>query len=166
MHYRNFVHLQVAAAIATIAVTLFLALRAPALPLATARADVFLQQAIWLALPLATFIFLVMLKRGRSADLILGIASKQSLNGLEASALTNTVEQTLLAVLALAAFISTCPNSAGAVIDAFVWIFLLGRVLFYAGYRLRPMWRFFGFSLNFYSSLALIALAAYFKFAA
>ncbi len=163
MNYRLFVHIQVAMALLTIALSLVWSHSAIAEPLPSTRGEVLLQQSIWLALPLLFALFLVMLKRGRSADLILGFASRESANGLETAVLGNTIEQTLLAGLALAAFVASCPSTERSTVHAFIVLFLSGRLFFYLGYRLNPMWRIYGFSLNFYSSVALIALAAYFS---
>lgn len=45
-------------------------------------------------------------------------------------------------------------------------LFCAGRLFFFVGYALNPMWRFYGFSLNFYSSVFLLGLAWWFTISA
>jgi hypothetical protein len=137
VHFRTFVHLQVAAAIVTIALAFAASLAAAPASLPASRAEVLLGQAKWLGLPLAIAVFLVMLQRARSADLILGF-------------------------LGLAAFISACPSNAVAAVDAFSLLFLIGRALFFFAYSANPMWRFYGFSLSFYPSCLFLVLGWWF----
>jgi hypothetical protein len=162
VHFRTFVHLQVAAAIVTIALAFAASLAAAPASLPASRAEVLLGQAKWLGLPLAIAVFLVMLQRARSADLILGFLGKPHLSGLPPAFLQNTVEQTLLAILGLAAFISACPSNAVAAVDAFSLLFLIGRALFFFAYSANPMWRFYGFSLSFYPSCLFLVLGWWF----
>lgn len=162
MHYRSVVHLQVLAAVATLAAAFAWALQSTPVLLPEARVDAVAAQAQWLAIPLLVAVFLVMLKRGRSEDLIQGAASAGT-PGILGSLLTNTLEQTVLAVLALSAFVVVSPPDLGAVVQVFVALFCAGRLLFFAGYAANPLWRFYGFSLNFYASVFLLALAWWFS---
>jgi len=163
VHYRTVVHLQVLAAIATIVAAYALAARMKPVEFPAVRGEALLGQAKWLAIPLVTAIFLVMLKRGRSAELIKGAAANRTAPGLQEALLGNTVEQTCLAVLSMAAFAAAAPQDLGLLLQVSVAIFCTGRALFFGGYAINPMWRFYGFSLNFYSSVILLALAWWFS---
>lgn len=138
------------------------ALRQHDVVIASSEMEALAKQAKWLAMPLAVAIFWVMLKRGRSSELIKG-ASEAATPKLQAALLTNTVEQTLFAILSLLAFTAASPADLGAVVEVFVRLFCVGRLLFFVGYAIHPMWRFYGFSLNFYASVILLALAWWFS---
>lgn len=63
--------------------------------------------------------------------------------------LTNTVEQLLLASivwLGLAAFL---PHSGLQLVPVLTTLFVVGRMAFYIGYRIRPVWRYFGYAVTF-----------------
>lgn len=117
-------------------------------------------------MPLAVAVLTVMLQRGRSSDLIKGSAGSSSHAGIPSALLTNTTEQTFLAVLSLLAFTAAAPQDLGALVQVFVGLFCAGRLFFFVGYALNPMWRFYGFSLNFYSSVFLLGLAWWFTISA
>lgn len=159
MRYRTIVHIQVGAAIATIAFVawgianrLIAANAAPAPITATAG---------FYALPLAVAIFLAMWERGSSSDRIMGYKSTVSPTVIGAF-LQNTVEQTLLALLAVATFSAYAPATMASVPVVAAWMHLIGRILFIGGYVISPMWRFYGFSINYYSSAALVATGFFF----
>jgi len=162
LHYRTFVHAQVATAIATILVVLSATLHVATGEVPVDGFAVFADQARLLALPLSIAVLLAMIERGRSSDLIMGAASRSASSTLIAAVLKNTVEQTLLACLALVAFLGASPFYAAEIGKAFAWLFLAGRVAFMLGYWLNPMWRFYGFSINFYSSVLLLGAAWFF----
>ena len=77
------------------------------------------------------------------------------------STLQNTLEQSVLAVLAHLAWSVVMPASWISAIPAAVFLFLCGRVLFVRGYRQGAPSRALGFALTFYQSvLMLLAVAA------
>lgn len=72
------------------------------------------------------------------------------------SLLQNTLEQAVLAVLAYAAWAALAPGHFMAALPAAAVLFLLGRILFFAGYAGGARSRALGFALTFYPTLALI----------
>ncbi|HET8899492.1 MAG TPA: MAPEG family protein [Rhodanobacteraceae bacterium] len=160
MNYRAVVHIQVAMAIGVVAVVAWSGCRLPQ-PAAASPSEILLGVSWAYAVPLAAAILSVMFQRAASADAILGYRAAHSGKTLRDAVLQNTLEQTLLGVLALAAFASQAPSALFGILPVAAWLFLAGRILFVAGYTISPMWRFFGFSLNFYASLALLAGAAW-----
>ena len=73
--------------------------------------------------------------------------------------LQNTVEQTLLAALSYAA---ACLLLPAALLPMVAWasgLFVIGRLLFFAGYAKGAAHRAFGFALTFYPSVLLLLLA-------
>jgi len=152
----------VAAAIATIFVVFWTTLHVATGEVPVDGFAVFADLARLLALPLAIAVLLAMIERGRSSDLIMGAASRSTSSTLIAAILRNTVEQTLLACLALVAFLGASPFYPAEIGKAFAWLFFVGRVAFMLGYCLDPMWRFYGFSINFYSSVLLLGAAWFF----
>ncbi|WP_146039633.1 MULTISPECIES: hypothetical protein [unclassified Variovorax] len=88
----------------------------------TARADVIRDLAGWFAIPVL----------GAMGLAKLGVRNAGRL-------LQNTLTQTLLALLALAAFVSTAPAQLGAVPAAFMVLFLAGRLAFFVGHAQGPL---------------------------
>jgi hypothetical protein len=161
MGYRAFVHFQVGAALLTL-----LGIAAICLSQATdgTRSATNLAFA-WLwayGIPLAVAVLAVMFERAASGDAILGHAEQSRPASLARAVLQNTLEQTVLAVIAVFAFAGSAPNGYGVFVPAAACVFLAGRVLFWLGYAWSPMYRFYGFALNFYASCALLAFAAWF----
>ena len=74
--------------------------------------------------------------------------------------LQNTLEQACIAVAAYFAAAMIVPASFLALVPAAALMFVVGRVLFLAGYAQGAPSRAFGFALTFYSSVLLIAVAA------
>ncbi|WP_076997833.1 hypothetical protein [Variovorax sp. KK3] len=114
-----------------------------------ARADVVRDLAGWFAI-------LVLAATGLSK---LGVRNAGRL-------LQNTLSQTLLALLALAAFVSTAPAQLGAVPVAFVVLFLAGRITFFVGNAQGPLWSVFGHGLGPGGSVLLLAFAWGYAFSA
>lgn len=73
--------------------------------------------------------------------------------------LQNSLEQTVLAVLAHLAWVVIMPISAIAAIPAAVFLFLCGRVLFVQGYAAGAPSRALGFGLTFYPSVLMLLVA-------
>jgi hypothetical protein len=74
------------------------------------------------------------------------------------STLQNTLEQSVLAVLAHLAWSILMPVSWISAIPAAVFLFLCGRVLFVRGYRGGAPSRAVGFALTFYPSMLMLIL--------
>jgi hypothetical protein len=74
------------------------------------------------------------------------------------STLQNTLEQSVLAVLAHLAWSILMPVSWISAIPAAVFLFLCGRVLFVRGYRGGAPSRAVGFALPFYPSMLMLIL--------
>lgn len=68
----------------------------------------------------------------------------------------NTVEQVVLAAIAWLGLGLTLPHAALSLIPAMAWLFLVGRITFWIGYRIDPLARGFGMVLT-----ALPTLGAY-----
>ena len=76
--------------------------------------------------------------------------------------LQNTVEQTLLAALSYAAASLLLPAALLPVVAWASGLFVIGRLLFFAGYAKGAAHRAFGFALTFYSSVLLLLLTLVF----
>lgn len=72
------------------------------------------------------------------------------------SLLQNTLEQAVLAALAYAGWCALAPDFLMPALPAAALLFLLGRILFFAGYAHGAQSRAFGFALTFYPTLALV----------
>ena len=83
----------------------------------------------------------------------------ETANILQAS-LQNSLEQTVLAVLAHLTWAVLMPASWLPVIPATVVLFLVGRVLFLRGYRGGAPSRAVGFALTFYPSVLMLIIVA------
>ena len=83
----------------------------------------------------------------------------ETANILQAS-LQNSLEQTVLAVLAHLTWAVLMPASWMSVIPAAVVLFLIGRVLFLRSYRGGAPSRAVGFTLTFYPSMLMLIIVA------
>ena len=150
---------------AGLAVTL-LALLWPGLP--PGPTDVGSQLAAWLACDLAAALWLAIavgrLARHRffSDDDIEGALRPGSLRAAVLQSLVqNTLEQTVLAVVAYGAWLlATRPAAPVATAWIAVGCFSVGRLLFFLGYGRGAAARSFGFALTFYPTVGLFAACA------
>jgi hypothetical protein len=71
--------------------------------------------------------------------------------------LQNTLEQTLLAILAYFSWAVLAPADWGALLGLASAMFVLGRILFFLGYEKGAGGRAFGFTLTFYPTVGMIA---------
>jgi len=71
------------------------------------------------------------------------------------SLVQNTLEQTLLAIIAWGAWLWLGPPDRGGLVIVFALAFAAGRILFFAGYSHGAPFRALGFTLTFYPSVAL-----------
>lgn len=62
--------------------------------------------------------------------------------------LTNTIEQSFAAILVYLGLAITLPETALQLIPLMVILFTIGRICFYVGYTIKPIWRAFGFSMS------------------
>lgn len=119
------------------------------------RADVFI--ALWLAISIG----LLAKHRFFTPEDIDGgglTQGTETANILQAT-LQNTLEQTVVAVLAHLAWAALLPVSWIFAIPSAVVLFLCGRVLFVLGYRGGAPARALGFALTFYPSVLMLVLA-------
>jgi hypothetical protein len=70
--------------------------------------------------------------------------------------LQNTLEQTLLAFLAYCAWMFLAPAGSGALPALASLMFIVGRIIFFAGYEKGAGARAFGFTLTFYPTVGMI----------
>jgi len=75
--------------------------------------------------------------------------------------LQNTLEQTVVAVLVQGAFAVMAPEDWLVLIPAYTLVFIVGRVLFAAGYQYGAGGRALGFSLTHMPSTAMMAACCY-----
>jgi hypothetical protein len=104
-------------------------------------------------------------KRFFHADVIGGAAYDYpgSEIAVDKAVLQNTLEQTVLAVVAYNGLTAAVPRLGPVLLPALVGLFLLGRVFFVGGYRKGAGGRALGFGLTFYPTVAayLIFVAAF-----
>ncbi|MGA7975327.1 MAG: MAPEG family protein [Pseudolabrys sp.] len=72
--------------------------------------------------------------------------------------LQNTLEQTVLAAVGYNGLAAVLPGIAPALLPVLVSLFLIGRILFIAGYAKGAGGRAFGFALTFYPTVAAYAI--------
>jgi hypothetical protein len=77
---------------------------------------------------------------------------------VDKAVLQNTLEQTVLAVIAYNGLAAIAPGLAPVLLPVLVGLFLLGRALFIFGYRKGAGGRALGFALTFHSTVAAYAI--------
>jgi len=99
-------------------------------------------------------------KRFFHADVIGGAAFDKpgSAVAIDKAVLQNTLEQTVLAVIACNGLAAELPMLAPVLLPVLVSLFLIGRILFIAGYAKGAGGRAFGFALTFYPTVAAYAI--------
>jgi len=120
--------------------------------------------AHWLLLPgLSLFLGVAVVAKRRFfvADAIDGGESKSRLIEIARRYNTNTVEQTLLAMIAWAGLALTLPHGTLKLIPAMAVSFFVGRLLFFIGYLIAPVGRAFGLGLTAYPSFAALIWLAW-----
>jgi len=117
------------------------------------------------ALALVVCIADIAKKRFFHADVIDGAAYDKpgSEVAVDKAVLQNTLEQTVLAVIAYNGLAAVAPGLAPVLLPLLLLLFLLGRVFFIFGYRKGAGGRAFGFALTFYPTVAayLILIVAF-----
>lgn len=120
--------------------------------------------AHWLLLPgLCLFLGVAIVANQRFfvADAIDGGESKSRLIEIARRYNTNTVEQTLLAMIAWLGLALTLPHGTLKLIPAMAISFFVGRLLFFIGYLIAPVGRAFGLGLTAYPSFAALVWLAW-----
>lgn len=112
------------------------------------------------SLPLIVGIHSTLFTRFNSHDYIKGYAAENQ-PGFNAAYLSNTVEQTLLNVLAAFSLGMVAPQSFIKLVPIQACIFLVGRMLYFASYKKNPMQRFIGFVMGYYAALLSISATLY-----
>jgi len=108
------------------------------------------------ALALVVCIADIAKKRFFDADVIEGAAYDKpgSAVAVDKAVLQNTLEQTVLAVIAYNGLTAVAPGLGPVLLPVLVSLFLVGRVFFIFGYREGAGGRAFGFALTFYPTVA------------
>jgi hypothetical protein len=158
--HKNQVHRQVAVALA-ILVVLYLTIWLGAAPMPAADVPHRLLLAAKLmgfaVLPLFAGISAAVYARYSAAALIQGFKSVPSERlALLLAYNQNTLEQTVLHALSLPIFCVTVPAALLVFAYAQVAAFLLGRLMFYIGYRRAPLQRLAGFAVGHYPAIAAV----------
>jgi hypothetical protein len=89
-----------------------------------------------------------------------GLTEGSSKTKVLQSLLQNTVEQSILAILVYMAWAVIMPASWLSVIPLAAFAFVIGRMLFFTGYRNGAPSRAFGFTLSFYPSVGMLLCIA------
>jgi hypothetical protein len=160
--HRRQVLIGIAGALPAMAVVVLVLLYAPVL-FAFVRlppdtvADRLAFAARWMAIPGLCLLVGVILaaRRGFHADAIDGTLTPANF-GMEINLRynTNTLEQTVLAVIAWTSLSTTVSQHALGAIPAAATLFLIGRVTFWVGYLIHPMGRTFGMTLTVLPTVA------------
>lgn len=85
--------------------------------------------------------------------------SNNSLIENNVKVLNNTHEQTILFIIAINILAISIPNSRVAMFPLLAIVFMVGRILFWKGYKKNNIARAYGFATNFYTSLLIILFA-------
>jgi hypothetical protein len=112
------------------------------------------------ALALVSCIGGIARKRFFHADVIGGAAFDRpgGAVAVDKAVLQNTLEQTVLAALAYNGLAAVLPGIAPVLLPVLVSLFLIGRILFIAGYAKGAGHRALGFALTFYPTVAAYAI--------
>lgn len=121
----------------------------------------------FVALPLLAGIALTVHARYSDSSLIQGYKSAptERFAFLEAYN-TNTLEQTALQALSLAAYCVVVPEPLLVFAYAQVAAFLLGRLMFFVGYQRAPMRRLVGFAVGYYPAIAAVGASCLYSLSA
>ena len=117
--------------------------------------------AAFAALPFFMMIVVVGNARffGEAIDPMLGKESQRMV--VDGRVADNTTQQLLLFVIAALALAANLPAESLPIIGGAAITFVIVRVAFWIGYRIRPVYRAFGFAGTAYLNLGLLASALY-----
>jgi len=124
-----------------------------------ARMAFWARLSIWPALVLFAAVAGVMAARARSVALNPIDDPESRLHRISQRVLSNTVEQTLIFLPALAGLVAQIPLPNLGVAVLATALFVLGRVLFWAGYLVHPYARAPGMAMTFTVNLVVLAWA-------
>lgn len=165
MDYKAVVHKQIGAGIFLTGVLYGTIICLPLNWIASSREQALAFSLLVLAIPLFFGIGKVLMARYGDSNLINGYQASDQSIAFEKAYLENTKEQALAAVIAAIALNAVLPGNWFSLQYAQALTFVLGRAVFYVGYRASPMKRFSGFIMTWYSTLISFALAVYFLLA-
>ncbi|MBP2301715.1 MAPEG family protein [Azospirillum picis] len=124
-----------------------------------ARMAYWARQVLWPALVLFAMVLGVMAMRGRTAALNPIDDPESRTQRVCQRVLANSVEQTAIFVPALAALVATLPVPSLGVAAVATWLFVLGRLLFWAGYLIHPFARAPGMAMTLTVNLIVLGWA-------
>lgn len=124
-----------------------------------ARMAFWARLSLWPALVLFAAVGGVMAARARSVALNPIDDPESRVHRISQRVLSNTVEQTLIFLPALAALVAQIPLTSLGVPVAATVLFVLGRLLFWAGYLVHPYARAPGMAMTFTVNLVLLGWA-------
>ena len=101
--------------------------------------------------------------KSEAIDPTLGVES-QSMK-VDARVANNTLEQFVIFVVATIALAAAVDGEAVRIVGSASITFVIMRVAFWVGYRIKPVYRAFGFSSTAYMNLGLLIAAIWFGFA-
>ncbi|HSR72965.1 MAG TPA: MAPEG family protein, partial [Kiloniellales bacterium] len=117
----------------------------------------------WLLLPPAVMLFALAAAIGNARFFTAAIDPLAGRDGrfvaVSRRVLSNTLEQSAVLVLAGWLWIEAVPGQAARWLPAIAVLFTAGRLLFYAGYLRRSLWRAPGMALTFEINAAVLVLA-------
>lgn len=113
------------------------------------------------SIPLFSGVLVIVLKRYVSEDLIRGYLSSGTGIELERAYLQNTLEQTVIALPLVASFGSMAPAALAKAVPVHALVFVVGRFLFYWGYKSSYQMRIPGFIITNYANIALLLGCVY-----
>lgn len=164
MNYKAVVHKQIGLGIFSIGALYLIFILLPTSWMESSREQALSISLLMLATPLFFGIGKVLMARYGNSTLINGYQASDEPIEFEKAYLENTKEQTLAATIVAVALNAVLPDNWFFLQYAQAFAFLLGRLVFYVGYRSSPMNRFSGFVITWYSTLISFSLALYFLF--
>lgn len=144
---------------------LFMLLPDPKVDFASDRIAYALKWDAVAAFPL--FVMLALIGNARfSSDAIDPTLGKESPEmKVDARVAGNTLEQFVIFLVATLALAAAAEGEAVKIVGAAAITFVLMRIAFWVGYRIKPVYRAFGFSSTAYMNLGLLVAAIWFGFA-
>lgn len=115
--------------------------------------------ALWPAAILFAMVGGVILARGRSRAVNPLTDPESAFHRVSQRVLSNSVEQALVFLPALAALVALSPPGELGVARLAVGLFCLGRLLFWGGYLVHPLWRAPGMAMTLATNVTVLGLA-------
>jgi hypothetical protein len=117
--------------------------------------------ALWPSLILFGMVGAVILARGLGRAFNPLTDAESPFQRVSQRVLSNSVEQTLIFLPALAALIALSPPADLGAARAAVGLFALGRLLFWGGYLVHPFWRAPGMAMTLSTTLTVLGWAVF-----